>query len=91
MAGRIKYGYPATRYRTMHPDDVDPSDIAKKSGEEFNDHLVALNIVLDYRAIPVDARPLSQLWLINLQRFSIPLTLTYDKIESYDYEGWIFE
>lgn len=35
MAGRIKYGYPATRYRTMHPDDVDPSDIAKMSGEEW--------------------------------------------------------
>lgn len=61
MAGRIEYGYPATRYRTMHPDDVDPSDIAKMSGEEFNDHLVALDIVLDYRAIPRNARPLSQL------------------------------
>ena len=61
MAGRIEYGYPATRYRTMHPDNVDPSDIAKMSGEEFNDHLVALDIVLDYRAIPRSARPSSRL------------------------------
>ena len=28
----IPFGYPATPYRTMHPDTVDPSDIAKKIG-----------------------------------------------------------
>lgn len=36
----------------MHPDEVDPSDFAKMSDKEFNDYLVALDIVLDYRAIP---------------------------------------
>lgn len=61
MAGKTKYGYPATRYRTMHPDEVDPSDIAKMSEEEFNDFLIALDLVEDYRAIPRSARPSSRL------------------------------
>jgi len=52
IAGETEYGYPPTRYRTMHPDEVDPSDFAKMSDKEFNDYLVALDIVLDYRAIP---------------------------------------
>jgi len=43
----------------MHPDEVDPSDFAEMSDEEFNDYLVALDIILDYRAIPRGARPLS--------------------------------
>ena len=57
MAGKTKYGYPATCYRTMHPDEVDPSDFAKMSDEEFNDFLIALNLVEDYRTIPRSARP----------------------------------
>ena len=61
MTGKTEYGYYATRYRTMHPDEVDPSDIAKMSDEEFNDFLVALNMVEDYRAIPRSARPSSRL------------------------------
>lgn len=61
MAGKTKYGYPATRYRTMHPDDVDPSDIAGMNDREFNDFLVALDLVEDCRAIPESARPSSQL------------------------------
>ena len=52
IAGETEYGYPPTRYRTMHPDEVDPSDFAKMSDKELNDYLVALDIVLDYRAIP---------------------------------------
>mgnify|MGYP000909242926 CR=1 FL=1 len=59
MAEKTEYGYPATRYRTMHPDEVDPSDFAEMSDEEFNDHLVALDIILDCRAISRGARPLS--------------------------------
>ena len=43
----------------MHPDEVDPSDFAEMSDEEFNDYLVALDIILDYRAIPRGALPLS--------------------------------
>lgn len=61
MAGRTEYSYPATRYRTMHPDEVDPSDIASMDDMEFNDFLVALNMIEDYRTIPRSARPLSQL------------------------------
>lgn len=61
MTGKTKYGYPATRYRTMHPDEVDPSDFAKMSDEEFNDFLIALNLVEDYRTIPRSARPSSRL------------------------------
>ena len=61
MTGKTEYGYSATRYRTMHPDEVDPSDIAKMSDEEFNDFSVALNMVEDYRAIPRSARPSSRL------------------------------
>ena len=45
----------------MHPDEVDPSDFAEMSEEEFNDYLVALDIILDYRAIPRGARPLSRM------------------------------
>ena len=45
----------------MHPDEVDPSDFAEMSDEEFNDYLVALDIILDYRAIPGGARPLSRM------------------------------
>lgn len=33
----IPFSYPATRYRTMHPDTVKPSDIANMNDEEFND------------------------------------------------------
>ena len=61
MAGKTEYGYPATRYRTMHPDEVDPSDIANMNDEEFNDFLVALDLIEDYRAIPKSARPSSRL------------------------------
>lgn len=53
----------------MHPDEVDPSDIASMDDMEFNDFLVALNMIEDYRTIPENARPSSRLWLINLQRF----------------------
>lgn len=59
MTATIPFGYPPTRYRTMHPDEVDPSDFPEMSDEEFNDYLVALDIILDCRAIPRDARPLS--------------------------------
>ena len=45
----------------MHPDDVDPSDIAGMNDREFNDFLVALDLVEDYRTIPRSARPSSQL------------------------------
>lgn len=55
----IPFGYPATPYRTMHPDTVDPSDIAKMNDEEFNDFLVALDLIEDYRAIPKNSRPSS--------------------------------
>lgn len=61
MTAAIPFGYPPTRYRTMHPDEVDPSDFAEMSDEEFNDYLVALDIILDYRAIPGGARPLSRM------------------------------
>ena len=61
MTGGIEYRYPATRYRTMHPDDVDPSDIAGMNDREFNDFLVALDLVEDCRAIPESARPSSRL------------------------------
>jgi len=57
----IPFGYPPTRYRTMHPDEVDPSDFAEMSDEEFNDYLVALDIILDYRAIPRSSRPPSRI------------------------------
>ena len=56
----IPFGYPATPYRTMHPDTVIPSDIAKMNDEEFNDFLVALNLIEDYRTIPKSARPSSR-------------------------------
>ena len=52
---------PPLAYRTMHPDDVDPSDIAGMNDREFNDFLVALDLVEDCRAIPESARPSSQL------------------------------
>lgn len=55
----IPFGYPATPYRTMHPDTVDPSDIATMNDEEFNDFLVALDLIEDYRAIPKSSRPSS--------------------------------
>lgn len=61
MAGKTEYGYSATRYRTMHPDEVDPSDIANMNDEEFNDFLVALDLIKYYRAIPKSARPSSRL------------------------------
>ena len=61
MTGKTEYGYPATRYRTMHPDEVDPSDIASMDDMEFNDFLVALDMIEDYRAIPRSARPSSRL------------------------------
>ena len=57
----IPFNYPATRYRTMHPDTVKPSDIANMNDEEFNDFLVALNLIEDYRTIPKSARPSSRL------------------------------
>ena len=57
----IPFGYPATRYRTMHPDTVNPSDIANMNDEEFNDFLVALNLIEDYRTIPKSARPSSRM------------------------------
>lgn len=61
MTGKTEYGYPATRYRTMHPDEVDPSDIASMDDMKFNDFLVALDMIEDYRAIPRSARPSSRL------------------------------
>lgn len=61
MTAAIPFGYPPTRYRTTHPDEVDPSDFAEMSDEEFNDYLVVLDIILDYRAIPRGARPLSRM------------------------------
>ena len=53
----IFFGYPATPYRTMHPDTVDPSDIAKMNDEEFNDFLVALNLIEDYAAAATGLAP----------------------------------
>lgn len=61
MTATIPFGYPATRYRTMHPDTVKPSDIANMNDEEFNDFLVVLNLIEDYRTIPKSARPLSRM------------------------------
>lgn len=57
----IPFDYPATPYRTMHPDTVNPADIANMNDEEFNDFLVALNLIEDYRTIPKSARPSSRL------------------------------
>ena len=57
----IPFDYPATPYRTMHPDTVNPADIASMNDEEFNDFLVALNLIEDYRTIPKSARPSSRL------------------------------
>lgn len=56
----VSFGYPATEYRTTHPDTVDPSKIAKMTPEEFNDFLVAITLVEDYRSIPKSMRPASQ-------------------------------
>ena len=61
MAKTPPFGYPPTRYRTTHPDTVSPSEIAHMNDEEFNDFLVALDWVLDYRTIPRSARPSSRL------------------------------
>lgn len=61
MAKTTPFGYPPTRYRTTHPDTVSPSEIAHMNDEEFNDFLVALDWVLDYRTIPRSARPSSRL------------------------------
>lgn len=57
----IPFDYPATPYRTMHPDTVNPADIASMNDEEFNDFLVALNLIEDYRTIPKSARPSSRM------------------------------
>ena len=53
FAARIlKYGYPATEYRTRHPDTVTPAEIAAMDPYEFSDFATAQSVIDDFRAIP---------------------------------------
>lgn len=61
MAEKTECSYSATRYRTIHPDTVKPSEIAGMNDEEFNDFLEAICLVEDYRAIPRSSRPPSRI------------------------------
>lgn len=53
FAARIlKYGYPATEYRTRHPDTVTLAEIAAMDPHEFSDFATAQSVIDDFRAIP---------------------------------------
>mgnify|MGYP006876548602 CR=1 FL=1 len=52
VARIFKYDYPATQYRTRHPDTVTPAEIAAMDSYEFSDFATAQSVIDDFRAIP---------------------------------------
>ena len=48
----LKYAYPATQYRTRHPDTVTPAEIAAMDPYEFSDFATAQSVIDDFRTIP---------------------------------------
>ena len=51
-ATTLKYDYPATQYRTRHPDTVTPAEIAAMDPYEFSDLATAQSVIDDFRTIP---------------------------------------
>jgi hypothetical protein len=51
-ARTLKYDYPATQYRTRHPDTVTPAEIAAMDPYEFSDFATAQSVIDDFRTIP---------------------------------------
>ena len=52
----LKYDYPATEYRTRHPDTVTPAGIAAMDPHEFSDFATAQSVIDDFRTIPPACR-----------------------------------
>ena len=52
----FKYDYPATQYRTRHPDTVTPAEIAAMDPHEFSDFATAQSVIDDFRTIPPACR-----------------------------------
>ena len=53
FAARIlKYGYPATEYRTRYPDTVTPAEIAAMDPYEFSDFATTQSVIDNFRTIP---------------------------------------
>ena len=51
-ATTLKCDYPATQYRTRHPDTVTPAEIAAMDPYEFSDFATAQSVIDDFRTIP---------------------------------------
>ena len=52
----LKYDYPATEYRTRHPDTVTPAEIAAMDPYEFSDFATAQSVIDNFRTIPRSCR-----------------------------------